>query len=443
MATNTGTPETSTDKREGTTPSQQNGIYNRISRKPVRTILNDKRTTRGINRENHSQNKQVLKRSTQRDRTTNQNRSDGYIATSEEEDDIQKCPVCHKNGHTQFECRFSICKECRETGHTRKDCPNFVCNKCNQYGHQTWEHDIPCQECKQYGCYRKSCRKLQKEEKEFPRFENSYEIKRNQQRLERHRLLVTEQTNKECRHCFKKHEIGNCEKRRIEWQNKTFKCGCDQNMVRRRSSGNGTPTSISFKIKHTYHCCGCKTNFERNDLQEIITQEGNTLLYCKNCRYNFAEQLPKGNNQKEEIMVQLLNEGEIRTCKICATPGIRNSMINQDQHFFCNLEEKYAWKAWIDSTHNENMNLETRLHHYCFSNKSAGSFYDLNLTKMIKIINFLRGLTPIEKALEETDNDVYTQYSREEDYEEIILQYLEFTDKEEHDELTKQTIDEF
>ncbi|CAG8813768.1 13558_t:CDS:1, partial [Gigaspora rosea] len=25
-------------------------------------------------------------------------------------------------------------------------------------------------------------------------------------------LLVTEQTNKECRHCFKKHEIGNCEK---------------------------------------------------------------------------------------------------------------------------------------------------------------------------------------------------------------------------------------
>ncbi|CAG8789369.1 25165_t:CDS:2, partial [Gigaspora rosea] len=212
-------------------------------------------------------------------------------------------------------------------------------------------------------------------------------------------LLVTEQTNKECRHCFKKHKIGNCEKRRIEWQNKTFKCGCDQNMVKRRSSSNGTPTSISFKIKHTYHCCGCKTNFEKNDLQEIITQEGNTLLYCKNCRYNFAKQLPKGNNQKEEIM------------------------------------------AWIDSTHNDNMNLETRLHHYCLSNKSAGSFYDLNLTKVFKIINFLRGLTPIEKALEETDNDVYIQYSREEDYEEIILQYLEFPDKEEHIELTKQTIE--
>ena len=40
---------------------------------------------------------------------------------------------------------------------------------------------------------------------------------------------------------------------------------------------------------------------------------------------------------------------------------------------------------------------------------------------MIKIINFLRGLTPIEKVLEETNNDVYTQYSREEDYKEIIL----------------------
>ncbi|CAG8831921.1 5671_t:CDS:1, partial [Gigaspora rosea] len=75
-----------------------------------------------------------------------------------------------------------------------------------------------------------------KEKKEFPKFENSYKIKRNQRRLEQHKLLVTEQTNKECKHCFKKHEIGNCEKRRIEWQNKTFKCGCDQNMVKRRSS---------------------------------------------------------------------------------------------------------------------------------------------------------------------------------------------------------------
>ena len=137
-------------------------------------------------------------------------------------------------------------------------------------------------------------------------------------------------------------------------------------------------------------------------------------------------------------MVQLLNEGEIHNCEICATPGMRNSMINQDQHFFCNMEEKYAWKAWIDATYNENMNLETRLHHYCFSNKSAGSFYDLNLTKMIKIINFLRGLTPIDKALEETDDDVYTQYSREEDFEEIILQCLELPDQEEHIKLTKQ-----
>ncbi|CAG8823518.1 19753_t:CDS:1, partial [Gigaspora rosea] len=105
--------------------------------------------------------------------------------------------------------------------------------------------------------------------------------------------------------------------------------------------------------------------------------------------------------------------------------------------------EKYVWKAWIDSTHNENINLETGLHHYCFSSKSTGSFYDLNLTKMIKIINFLRGLITIEKALEETDNDVYTQYSREEDYKEIILQYLEFSDKEKHVELTKQKIEEF
>ncbi|CAG8769146.1 18229_t:CDS:2, partial [Gigaspora rosea] len=258
--------------------------------------------------------------------------------------------------------------------------------------------------------------KLQKEEKEFSKLENNYKIKRNQRRLERYRLLVTEQTNKECRHCFKKHEIENCEKRRIEWQNKIFECGCDQNMVKRRSSRNGVPTSISFKLKHTYHCCGCKTNFERNDLQEIITQEGNTLLYFKNCRYNFAEQLPKGSNQKEEIM---------------------------DQHFFCNLEEKYAYKAWINTTYNEHMYLETRLHHYCFSNKSAGSFYDLNLTKMIKIINYLRGVTSIDKALEETDNDVYTQYSREEDFEEIILQCLEFPDQEEHVELTKQKIEEF
>ncbi|CAG8790376.1 20465_t:CDS:1, partial [Gigaspora rosea] len=51
---------------------------------------------------------------------------------------------------------------------------------------------------------------------------------------------------------------------------------------------------------------------------------------------------------------------------------------------------------------------------------------------MIKIINYLRGVTSIDKALEETDNDVYTQYSREKDFEEIILQCLEFPDQEEH-----------
>ncbi|CAG8772505.1 4114_t:CDS:2, partial [Gigaspora rosea] len=71
------------------------------------------------------------------------------------------------------------------------------------------------------------------------------------------------------------------------------------------------------------------------------------------------------------------------------------------------------------------------------------SFYDLNLTKMIKIINYLRGVTSIDKALEETDNDIYTQYSREEDFGEIILECLEFPDQEEHVELTKQTIEEF
>ncbi|CAG8806277.1 5530_t:CDS:2, partial [Gigaspora rosea] len=167
-------------------------------------------------------------------------------------------------------------------------------------------------------------------------------------KLERHKLLVTEQTNKECRHCFKKHEIENCEKRRIEWH---------------------TVVDVKPILKGMI-------------FKKSLPKKETPYYIAKNCKYNFAEQLPKENNQKEEIM-----------------------------------KKKYAWKAWIDSTHNENMNLETRLNHYW--------------------------LTPIEKAMEETDNDVYTQYSREEFYEEIILQYLEFPDKKEHVELTKQTIEEF
>lgn len=84
------------------------------------------------------------------------------------------------------------------------------------------------------------------------------------------------------------------------------------------------------------------TNFEIHELSTIITQKGNTRLFCKNCRYEFADELPKGNQQKDEIMVQLSNEGYIRMCAICQKPGIHNRMINQDQEFFCILEEKYA-----------------------------------------------------------------------------------------------------
>src|SRR5260363_140727 len=141
-------------------------------------------------------------------------------------------------------------------------------------------------------------------------------------------------------------------------------------------------------------------------------------------------------------MTQLHSQGYIRICAICQKQGIHNRMINQEQEFFCTKEEKYAWIAWIDTQHNPNMSLEIRLHHYCFSTKSRGSDHNLNLTIMVRIINFLRGLTTIERALEESDDDIYTQDAVE-DFEETILQYLKFQDQEQHYELTKKQIELF
>src|ERR1700752_2311571 len=80
---------------------------------------------------------------------------------------------------------------------------------------------------------------------------------------------VWERTN-ECTYCYQEgHIFKNCPLRQIENKNRRFQCGCNEATVKTTNIDLGDPTSLSYQMKHTYHCCGCIIYQERNKLEVI------------------------------------------------------------------------------------------------------------------------------------------------------------------------------
>ena len=79
--------------------------------------------------------------------------------------------------------------------------------------------------------------------------------------------------------------------------------------------------------------------------------------------------------------------------------------------WFCDLEHLYAYKAGQDVLYNSNNNLWTRIRHYTESNKSAGSQYEMNQTRIFWLAKiFLQELDQsLTEALEPLMTDCINQ----------------------------------
>jgi len=85
--------------------------------------------------------------------------------------------------------------------------------------------------------------------------------------------------------------------------------------------------------------------------------------------------------------------------------------------WFCDLEHLYAYKAGQDVLYNSNYNLWTRIRHYTESNRSAGSQYEMNQTRIFRLAKiFLQELDQsLTEALEPLMTDRINQpWSQEE-----------------------------
>ncbi|RIB15068.1 hypothetical protein C2G38_2039676 [Gigaspora rosea] len=128
-------------------------------------------------------------------------------------------------------------------------------------------------------------------------------------------------------------------------------------------------------------------------------------------QYFFMLILPHGGEQRNEILKRLEKEGLIRNCYICQKKNLKRRMHNEGQSFFCTREEKYgAVVYWEVSDPTRNYNLATRIIHHCYSSKSAGSGYDMNIDMIFRIAKVLLKQTTltINEALRERQEDKYS-----------------------------------
>src|SRR5260363_422923 len=87
--------------------------------------------------------------------------------------------------------------------------------------------------------------------------------------------------------------------------------------------------------------------------------------------------------------------GTLTECKLCKEQGIRSKMIklnsSREDVRFCNLEHLYAYKAAWDVESNPNYNLWTRVCHYTESSRNAGHSYDLNQSRIFRLVQIQIG----------------------------------------------------
>ncbi|CAG8654188.1 21655_t:CDS:2 [Gigaspora rosea] len=145
---------------------------------------------------------------------------------------------------------------------------------------------------------------------------------------------------------------------------------------------------------------------------DIVTEiGGRKRLYCHECQYFFMLILLHGDEQRNEILERLEKEGLIRNCYICQRKNLKRRMHNEGQSFFCTREEKYgAVVYWEVSDPTRNYDLATRINYHCYSSKSAGSGYDMNIDMIFRITKVLLKQTTltINEALRKRQEDKYS-----------------------------------
>ncbi|RIB09893.1 hypothetical protein C2G38_2207567 [Gigaspora rosea] len=174
---------------------------------------------------------------------------------------------------------------------------------------------------------------------------------------------------------------------------------------------------------------------------DIITEiGGRKRLYCHECQYFFILILPHNDEQRSEILKRLEREGLIRNCYVCQRKNLKRRMHNEGQSFFCTREEKYGTVVyWEVSDPTRNYDLATRINHHCYSGKSAGTGYDMDIDMIFRNAKVLLGQTMliIKEALRERREDKYSlEFEDENNYypDESGYYHLEHTNEIENEE---------
>ncbi|KAF0548947.1 hypothetical protein F8M41_025569 [Gigaspora margarita] len=188
---------------------------------------------------------------------------------------------------------------------------------------------------------------------------------------------------------------------------------------------------------------------------DIVTElGGRKKLYCHECQYFFMLVLLYNHEQRTTILRRLEKEGLIRNCYVCQRKNLKRRMHNEGQSFFCTREENYGTVAyWEVSDPTRNYDLATRINHHCYSSKSAGSAYNMNIDKIFRIAKVLLGQTELtmDQALKERQEDKYSLEYENDDYPEEGSEfenyyhsgYAEETDLQEALERSLQTFTEW
>jgi len=276
------------------------------------------------------------------------------------------------------------CKTCGLRTHQYKNCPNNECRYCHRMGHITL--NCPNRQPRRASC--RTCNETNHLFKDCP--------------------------FNQCHGCQQLGHIEiNCPMAQQKLDNLTYRCGCNKSDV--------DANRWFYRGKYrTHHCCQYK-----NPQQPERLQLHENRLICTTCYKTYIEALDHDNPLSQEYYHHGLGRGTLVSCKICAQQKPRARMHRlesiRDELWFCELEHMYAYKVSQDLQHNPNYEIWTRIRHYTESTRNAGHQYNLNQSRIYRIVQVLLeddNNKDMMEILEEQDTD---QYNRDWTNDEITI----------------------